>query len=126
MNDFITIRDIYDYFACPYRVHLRRFIGLGQSRIENIFNYGKEIEERSFSLLSKKYKILWKNLYIECERLKLKGIVDGVIKQGREYIVFDIKAGDKLHNWYKMQLVGEALLVECSKNIIIKRGFIFN
>ena len=125
MNDYITLRDVYDYFTCPYRIYLKRDIGMGQGLINHIFSYGKEKEKEAFEKLSKKYNILYRNLYLECKKLRLKGIIDGVISLKNGLAVFDIKAGDKLHNWYKMQVVAASILLECSKKVIVKEGMVY-
>ena len=138
MSDiWLTPMDIKQYFYCRAIPYLNHVMGIYESQKE-YEREGKEAHEE-LSRLEARRKTLLKHIKLKgqkhfrikltSQRLALKGILDCLIINNREYIPIEYKTSKShrgtIHDHHKYQLVAYALLVEDTYDTIVRKGYVY-
>jgi CRISPR-associated exonuclease Cas4 len=136
---FLSATDLKHWFYCPRIVYFERAMNakadLGSQQEEGLDAHSKlsELEKRRAGGLrySEELRSAEKafRVALSSKELRLRGVVDCILRLGREAIPLEYKAmpSAKGKAWpdHKYQLVAYALLLEEEFGSIVKRGFIY-
>ncbi len=124
----LEVRDVVQFLYCPRKVYFMKIAGFRITKPK--MEEGRKEQERATEKLEKMAKKLGgkiiKNLPLESERYKLKGILDALIV-AEDLFPVDIKLSkfSSISYAWKMQMTAYSLLVEEKFGKTVKKAFIF-
>lgn len=124
---WLNVNDVKQYLYCKRIIYYTQFLGIIPTYM---MIRGKEIENKitdafikeTTESLSKNVKIE-KSVALKCNKLKLFGIIDFLLKDGRLVVPIEVKYGSYNDN-HLYQLYAYSILVENYFNTNVDFGFI--
>lgn len=120
----LSVRDIEEFFFCPMVFYFS--VVLGQERVKGYWtDLGKELQRDAEEVIVKRFEIFAKEFEVESDRLKVRGKIDFVVKDGKNLAPLEVKYSRSLKPWWKYSAILYAILLEDTVNKPVKRCYVF-
>lgn len=122
-RDFLTVRDLEEYFYCPRMFYLKHVLGMRRP-VGLWSGLGMEVQEELARYIEENYRVVRREALIEDVELGVRGRVDYVVEDPPGLAPLEVKYSRRIKPWWRYTIVLYALLLEASMGKPVKRGYI--